>query len=195
MIRLFTALCKTLFENLSDEYIYLNAANNFCCHTEKCPNCGASIKLSYHSDYSRGLVSFEDGKAVDRRIRPKRFKCASCGTTHALLPDTLVPYSPYSLRFKLFVLLAYFQKDMTVEAVCQHFGIAISTIYRWKECLLSHKELLLGALLNLKEPALAFLHGLFDSACLSKSLHSFFNKHAFSFMQCAPAIATPIRPP
>jgi transposase-like protein len=195
MIRLFTDICKTLLENITDEGIFQDATNNFIHYTEKCPNCHTSMNLILYSDYVRNLVSFEDGKVIERRVKPKRFKCASCGKTHALLPDILIPYSPYSLRFKLSVLTAYFQRDTTVEAICQCFGIAVSTLYEWKKCLLSHKELHLGILINRKEPASSFLRGLLESTCLSEHLHHFFHRFAFSFMQRTPATASHNRPP
>jgi hypothetical protein len=153
-------------------------------YDEKCPRCGACGKLSSYGDYSRNLVSYKDGVTIESSVSPLRFECASCGTTHALLPDILIPYSPYSLRFKFSVLIAYFEKDSTVAAVCNRFGIAVSTLYSWKERLLEHKELLLGILASREESAIAFLRSLFGAACFSDHLRSFFHRHAFSFMQC-----------
>jgi len=195
MIRFFTKLCKRLLENINDEGIFKDATGSFTHYNEKCPSCNASMKLAPHGDYGRGLVSFEGEGVVERRIRPKRFKCGSCGSTHALLPDILIPYSPYSFRFQLCALIAYFKRDMTVVAICQYFGIAVSTLYKWKKLLISHKELFLGILGSQKEPALTFLHGLFESACLSFHLKNFFRQFAFSFMQATPLKAARNRPP
>ena len=186
MIRLFTALCKTILENYTDYDLFMTATDCFNYHGEKCPACGAFGKLAPYNSYARNLVSYEYGNIKDYRIRPVRYKCKICGVTHALLPDILIPHSPYSLRFKLIALVAYFERDGTVGAVCEHFGIAVSTLYEWKKRLLSHKELLLGVLLSNKKSAIAFIDGLLSSACLSARLCGFFQNHAFSFLQCPP---------
>jgi hypothetical protein len=107
----------------------------------------------------------------------------SCKTTHALLPDIIIPYSPYSLRFMLTVLVAYFERNTTVLDVCTYFGIAVSTLYEWKHRMLEHKDLLLGILASLKEPAHAFLSGFIDSFRLLDQLKDFFSRYGFSFMQ------------
>jgi transposase-like protein/ribosomal protein S27AE len=186
MIRFFATLCKSLSEKLSDVALFKEATDVFRHYDEKCPRCGASGKLSPYGSYFRGLVSYKDGMIVESRVSPLRFECASCGATHALLPDILIPYSPYSLRFKLTVLTAYFEKDMTVAKICECFRIAASTLYSWKERLNEHKELLLGMLESRKESAIAFLRNMSGAACLSKCLCDFFHRHAFSFMQCWP---------
>jgi transposase-like protein len=186
MIRLFTTLCKSLLENLTDWAIFKEATVLFRHYNEKCPRCGASQKLYPYGSYSRNLVSHKNGKTVESRVKPHRFKCASCGATHALLPDILIPYSPYSLRFKLAVLIAYFERDMTVEEICKLFSIAVSTLYSWKKRLLEHKDLLLSMLESQKQSAIAFLRSLSGAVCLSDHLRNFFNLHPFSFMQCSP---------
>jgi len=195
MIRLYTALCKSKLAQLSDESIFREATDSFRHYGEKCPCCGSVGKLSSYGGYPRNLVSYKDGVITESLVNPNRYKCASCGATHALLPDILVPYSPYSLRFKLTVLLAYFERETTVEAVCKCFCIAVSTLYAWKKCLLSHKELLLGVLASRKEPIHDFLRNIYESACLSDRLQGFFNQHAFSFLQNRSIAPTPSHPP
>ena len=175
--------------------IFKKVSDGLCLYNEKCPNCGAVGKLSPYGCYSRNLVSYKDGATVESRICPLRFKCASCDTTHALLPDVLIPYSPYSLSFKLTVLIAYFERNMTVTQICEHFAIAVSTLYSWKELLLEHKNLLLGMLASRKESGIAFLRSLFEAGSLSIHLRRFFHQHAFSFMQCQTATTTRSYPP
>jgi ribosomal protein S27AE len=195
MIRVFAKLCKTLLEKLTDVEIFKQAADGFDRYNESCPSCGAFGKLSPCGSYSRNVVSYEDGTVVDSRVSPHRFECASCGATHALLPDILIPNSSYSFRFKLFALIAYFDRDTTVSAVCERFGIAVSTLYSWKKLLLEHKELLLGIVASQKESAIAFIQSLFWSPKLSSRICGFFRRHAFSFMQRTPAAATRSPPP
>ena len=193
MIRLFTALCNAILQEFIDEQLFLKATHTFNHSKARCPRCGAPGKLSPHGDYSRFLISFEGGLVVVREIHPLRFECASCLSTHALLPDIIVPYSPYSLTFKLAVLLAYFERKTTVESICERFGIAISTLYKWKKNFLSHKKLLIGVLASQKTPALQFIHKLLTDT--SAILQLFFRKHAFSFLQGLPSTTTRSIPP
>jgi transposase-like protein len=195
MIRLFVALCKTLLENLTDGQIFQNATDGYIHHSKGCPCCGARGQLSPYGGYFRWLVSRRKRKNVEVRIWIRRFECKSCGATHALLPDILTPYSIYSLHFKLSVLIAYFERDGTVDEVCETFDIAVSTLYAWIERLASHKELMLGVLLSRKTPALDFIRDLIVSADLSDSLRRFFSKYGFSFMQNRSAPATQSIPP
>jgi transposase-like protein len=195
MIRLFTSLCKSLLDKLTDGQIYSESTGKFNCNDESCPKCGAPSTLSPYGGYVRSLVSRKNGETEYIFISPLRFKCSSCHSTHALLPDILTPYSPYSLRFKLTALSAYFERETTVVKICEQFGIAVSTIYEWKKRLLSHKELFLGLLVSDEEPAHSFLKNLFALAFLSNHLCSFFKKHAFSFMQRAPWQASRPQPP
>jgi transposase-like protein len=195
MIRVFTALCKSLLEQLTDVAIFKDATDGFCHYDESCPNCGAVGKLSPYGGYSRNLVSYEDGETVEECVNPRRFKCASCGVTHAVLPVVVVPYSPYSLRFKLAAVTAYFERNTTITAICKHFGIAVSTLYSWKELLNEHKELLLGMVESQKESAITFLQNLLETPRLSDRLRSFFRQYAFSFMQRTPATTTRSYPP
>jgi transposase-like protein len=198
MIRLFAALCKALNRELaeiSDEQLFQDATERFRHYGARCPVCGAAGKLSPYGSYSRGLTSHRAGRLIDSHIEPRRFECKSCGSTHALLPDVLTPYSPYSLRFKLLVLAAYFERATTVAKICEGFGIAVSTLYEWKKRLISHKDLLLGVLISRKTSALAFLSGLIGAADLSRILCRFFNKYGFSFMQRGRRAATQYVPP
>jgi transposase-like protein len=196
MIRLFTELCKAYFEKLLSEWqIFQEATDGFSHYGESCPKCGAVGNLSDHGGYGRGLTSYEDGRIVDMPVWVLRFKCASCKATHALLPDIIVPYSPYSLLFMLAALIAYYEHDTSVEEVCSRFGIAVSTIYRWKERISDHKDLMLGVLISRKRRAHSYILWLLGSGHLSGILRQFFRKYGFSFMQNRSSKATRSRPP
>ena len=184
-----------MFEILTDEAIFLEAKGGYRRSGEACPCCGAVGKLTEYGEYSRGLTYLQAGKVADSRVSPLRFECKSCGSTHALLPDIVIPYGRYSLGFVLTVLIAYFERASTVERICENFGIAISTIYEWKKRVLSHKDLMLGLLISRKMPALAFLRGLLGSDGMSDFLRRFFRKYGFSFMQRRSPSASRSRPP
>jgi len=79
--------------------------------------------------------------------------------------------------------------------LCSQFGIAVSTLYVWKHRLLEHKELALGALVNLKKATLDFLRGFFETGNQSNFLSDFFHRHGFSFMQSSARKTARSRPP
>ena len=161
----------------------------------KCPRCGAVRKLSPYGGYFRYLISFEEEDVVECRIWVLRFEHDSCESTHALLPDILIPYSSYSIRFKLTVLTDYFKRETTVKVMCERFRIAVSTLYAWKDCLLKHKELLLGLLMSQKTSATAFLSSLFDFEYPSDRFECFFQRYDFSFLQNRSMPAAHYHPP
>ena len=195
MIRLFTALCKAFLRELNDEQLFHEATDEYIHHGKGCPRCGAVGKLTQIKGYPRSLTCCAGGKPVDSKVKIKRFLCGSCKGTHALLPDTLVPYSIYSLQFKLEAIIAYGERNATVVKICEAFDIAVSTLYEWKKLMEEHKDLMLGVLISQKSPNPGFLQGLLGSSQLSATLGSFFSKHGFSFMQGVRAKATRSVPP
>ena len=195
MIRLIAAICKTFLESLTDVQIFQDASDGYVHHGKHCPLCGAIGKLEPYGGYFRWLVYRWKRKTVSRRVRIRRFKCGSCDSTHALLPDILTPYSPYSLHFKLTVLIAYFERGCTVAEICKEYCIAVSTLYEWLKLLASHRELMVGVLISRGTPALGFLRSLMGSDDLSGALSRFSRKFGFSFLQRKPAAATLSNPP
>ena len=190
MITYFTNICKQIYEKIkkigeknNEEQKYQETADRFRHHGEGCAKCGAVGKLKAYGWYMRWMVYHEGGKNKEAQIKIQRYKCESCGGTHALLPDILVPYSAYTLTFKLTVIHAYYKREKTVAKICEQFGIAISTLYAWKKLLLEHKELLMGVLESKKTDALAFIREFLSSESVAESLRGFFLKYGFSFLQ------------
>lgn len=83
-------------------------------------------------------------------VTVQRYRCSSCVHTHALLPNPLVPYSAYSLRFILLVLRDCFLQSAYVQEICERAEISVSTLYRRKVLFLAHKALWLGIPEDLK---------------------------------------------
>ncbi|WP_279233234.1 DUF6431 domain-containing protein [Desulfallas thermosapovorans] len=108
--------------------------------------------------------------------------CSSCGHTHAILPEIIIPYSSYSLIFILTVLRDYYLFHMTVQALCNKYMIATSTLYAWKRLFQIHKKLWLGILEDAATSSLTFLSTL-PTANTSDDLAAFFQSHAQSFLQ------------
>lgn len=117
--------------HFSDLQLFDMAVAGFKPSSCRCPKCGAVGRFSQIRPYRRFMISVEHGRRSDTELIVPRFKCGSCGGTHALLPDSLIPFGSYSLRFVLTVLLAYLNRSGTVADLCECWGIAISTLYGW----------------------------------------------------------------
>ena len=120
---------------LFDEYMV-----SFRPETETCPNCKARGRCRVFAYYKRYLIDFVDGRPVVAQIRVLRVFCESCETTHAVLFDPIIPYEQHSLLFILRVLAEHFLHRMTVEKLCEVFGICFSTFHRWKRLFEEHRR-------------------------------------------------------
>jgi glutaredoxin len=100
-----------------------------------CPHCKATGSLSAHATYKRNYISV-DGVDVGRGIaetviKITRLKCPSCKKTHAALPLTVVPYSPFSVSFIAHLLIDHDRRRFpSIEKLCEHYRIAVNTFYR-----------------------------------------------------------------
>lgn len=71
-------------------------------HQLKC-TCGHSACLSVHGYYHR-TVRTSKGSF---RLRICRVICSECGRTHAILPESIVPYDQISLEDQRVIVIAY----------------------------------------------------------------------------------------
>ncbi|WP_423774055.1 DUF6431 domain-containing protein [Anaerotruncus colihominis] len=83
------------------------------------PICSSRENWAPHAEYQRSLIDFW-GVAY-AAITVKRVRCSSCGHTHAVLPDFIIPCITCSLLFILQVLAAYFLGSRTVDEMCGRF--------------------------------------------------------------------------
>jgi len=183
MIRVFELLCKLKFINLSAKDLFLQSMAEFHPHEYKCPFCSAEHPdWKKHAVYERYLISFENGRTVSCQITIVRYRCSSCGHTHAILPELIIPYQSYSLLFILAVMRDYFISSLTVEDICAKYDISVSTLYSWKGLFLRHKKIWLGLLDDVCTSSLQFLDSLFIGSLLH-TLKEFFLTAGVSFLQ------------
>ena len=83
-----------------------------------CPFCGAKGTCKKRGSYERSLVTFSNGTAEVIRLKIPRVQC-SCGKSHALLPDFIVPYLSYSLPMILLILSDCFKRRLTIRGICE----------------------------------------------------------------------------
>jgi len=180
MIRFFYAFYKSKFMNISDLSLFHQAIEAFHVDQAVCPNCHTKYSCTKFTSYSRNLITYEKKASVCHNISIPRVMCSSCGHTHAILPDVLIPYSSYSLRFILIVLRRYFLRSTSIAELCEAFNISVSTLYAWIQLFHSQKELWLGFLKDAEVSSSDFIKSFFSGYF---STESFFRTFQFSFMQ------------
>jgi len=147
MIQLFSRIINTLAQKETEQSQQYKAAyeENILpaflreLSTAACPpkevrkKCGAVGGMSYHAKYKRAVIRdvINDEIKEYTDIEIGRVICFRCKTTHALLLWFIPPYSRHTLRFIFTVLLTYYQKTLTVEALCAKYDITHPTLYAW----------------------------------------------------------------
>jgi len=190
MIRLFSQLCKFFkqisFENEITAFDkYVGSVN---IETLVCPFCGAKHALSPFASYKRHLVTYNNNNntAQDNMIIISRYICLSCKRTHALLPSVIVPYMSFSFKFTVFLIHDYLvHKYHSIESMCEHFGIAISTFYRILKKFKEHKQLWLGLLEDKLISNLSFVQHILSSNFdeIEDFMIQFLKRNGSSFFQ------------
>lgn len=71
----------------------------------ECPNCHSSALIKYGS-YTRNVIYISDDnlKIESCILKVQRVKCKSCGKTHALLPQGIIPYKQFSSNLVTYLL-------------------------------------------------------------------------------------------
>lgn len=184
MIRLFIDVCKSyhLFKHLNEVSLYREMHENSLKNLPVCPFCGApSSKFHLNGKYSRDFITYENNHPLIQKLQISCVECNSCGHSHALLPDIIIPYSSFSLKFILSVVYAKItNRFSSLDCLCSHFQISISTFYRFFKCFISD-FFLLRTLISHISSIMDFEKLSFYQ--LTSLLHSFFTTYGHSFLQ------------
>ncbi|MDW2799651.1 DUF6431 domain-containing protein [Clostridium boliviensis] len=97
MITVFTDFCNPISQDFYDKTIAKVQFHQLTC------TCGHSGGLTIHGYYYRSIKSEESVI----RLHICRVKCSYCGTTHALLLSSIVPYSQTSLFDQVRIISCY----------------------------------------------------------------------------------------
>ena len=178
MIRLFSVLCKLNHLKFSDRKWFEGAVSAPLSPGQSCPCCSARGCLRPFGHYDRYLVEWDGQGQISTTVTVPRYRCGSCGHTHAVLPSCIIPCKSYSLRFVLIVLRSYYVRSCSVEKICGHYGITISMFYRWLHLFQQQKELWLGILENMSARAVSFIDSM-DGVLL----RDFFRAFRFSYLE------------
>ena len=98
--------------------------------------------------YERDLIYYHSGKRVCSKIRVTRVRIKGnlSRHTHAILPDILVPYSSYSIRFILSVICLYHNRNCSSSTFTSGLYLSRSTINTWIRLYEDHFSELLAIL-------------------------------------------------
>lgn len=183
MIRLNALDCKLKNTILSVRSLFRQSLKQSPLFLLVCPYCGAKGTCKKRGSYERSLVTFPDGKPQVVRLRIPRVQC-TCGKSHALLPDFIVPYLSYSLPTILHILSDYFRRRLTIRGICEKYLVSPPLIYRFKKRFLLHKKHWLGVLRDMELSSLSFMDALlaspytpFHDAFLRLTTYSFLQSH------------------
>lgn len=149
---------------------------------EVCPCCGCRGNCKVHAYYYRYILDFRNGKPCCARIWVMRVIC-SCGHTHAILPDFIIPYRQHSLKFLVQILFAFYVRRKSVSQICSRFDLDPAFLYRLKKLYEEHKQLWLGGVDASRITHLEFLRSLCLRPDISDFLHGFYQRTSFSFLQ------------
>lgn len=182
MIRKNLIDCKLIEVKKSGKVLLEEYMVSFCPGIETCPYCGAKGDCQIFAYYYRYLIDFVNGHPVTSRLRILRVIC-SCGATHAILFDPIIPYEQHSLFFILRVLAEHFLRTKSVDRICEVYEISISTFHRWKKLYELHRREWQGTLASVET-------SLRDSILMLIRIQphydfaiSFFKQTAMSFLQ------------
>lgn len=114
---------------------------------ETCPCCNRKGDCRIHAYYDRYLIDYFDETVEENVVRVLRLIC-SCGATHAVLPDPIIPYSTFSLFFILQVLKDRFCHFMTIDNICQKYGISPTAYYRFLKLFERHRRYYFGEMVS-----------------------------------------------
>lgn len=150
---------------------------------ETCPICGSSGNCRIHAYYGRHITDFISGRPAKSDICVLRVCCGSCGHSHAILPDIIIPYSGYSLFFLLRLLAEYFSGLFPVEELCERFRVSRNQLYQWISLWRIHKQEWLGVLADLEVSDWSFLKDLLSYNSYSSFSMGYAIQCDKSFMQ------------
>lgn len=130
-------------DNLITQESYDRMVNDLPIHQLTCPYCHFSGSMIRYGTYTRQVKSTDQ----KLRLRIQRVRC-SCGHTHAILSQQLIPYSQHSLSDVFAIILESLKKHPCYDSILDRTPcidrrniLAILRLFCrfWKERLLSEQ--------------------------------------------------------
>jgi Domain of unknown function (DUF6431) len=159
---------------------YKNYLEKLNIKTLVCPKCKAKGDFHKHAYYDRNIIVLEGNEIIEDKLRILRLICLSCKTTHALLPDVIIPYHIYSLSIIFQALKDKFNLK-NVKTICERFNISFQLLYFWIKRFNLHKPLCEQVIGIVPLSERLILNHINDS--MSNFLFKYFKEHLLFFMQ------------
>lgn len=185
MIRKNLINCKLIREKRFGKTIFDEYMGHLQPGTESCPYCGSKGDLHVHAYYNRTLIEFFDGHPVKISICVCRLACDQCDphSTHAILPDPIIPYCRHSLFFILRALAEHALHLRSIEKTCEIFKISLRTFYRWQKLFNEHRAEWQGLLASMESSLKTAILELVRKDPFSTFAAGFFRQTGISFLQ------------
>lgn len=120
MVYDFHQTCKTYEKNVYNREYF---------KTTPCPACPAIGRFKMHGSYWRNAIYFENQEIICKRMEIKRIRCASCRTTHAVLPGDIIPYKTLSLFVFIFILALFYIRKIPVLKIMKVWDFSFQFLY------------------------------------------------------------------
>ena len=194
MIRVNAKLGKIISCKISDIDLFNASLSLVDLSEEICsnPKCHAKGCCRMHASYTRDIISFYHGKRQESQVVIPRVYCESCGKTHALIPEQLIPYGSYSIRFILAIIYVYSQKKYTIEKLCERYSISVSTLYTWLKLFKDHFNSWFSVMEQIISVSTLAIQKIYSYENFPSS---FFKRFNFSFLQLRKATPPNLSPP
>ena len=185
MIRKNLINCKLIREKRSGKSIFQGCMDHLRPGSEVCPLCGCRGEMRVHAYYDRSLIEFIDGRPVKVSLCVCRLICRQCKrpSTHAVLPDPVIPYCRHSLFFILRVLAEHALRLRSTERICEVFDISLKTFFRWQKLFEEHRGDWQGLLTSMETDLKAAILELVRTDPFSSFAASFFRLTGLSLLQ------------
>lgn len=159
--------CKYNQDFYDEEFMHLNFS------VIKCPKCGAVGFFHYFGHYARHL--FNNGSEY---IYITRIQCEKCHSTHALLPDLMIPYRYFSAPFMLKLFTFLLVDKISISKIAKILKLSIATLGK----LIKHFK-------DLHEERLLIINPELMHPLDQQFLGHYFRMFSFLFMQSSPRIS------
>jgi hypothetical protein len=91
-----------------------------------CPKCGARHSLTRHCTYDRN-VCYIEGISIaisEKKLTILRLLCTSCNSTHAILPNDIIPYKTFTESTINYILHRYFVFEEPISNVSKELNLS-----------------------------------------------------------------------
>jgi ribosomal protein S27AE len=95
-----------------------------------CPKCGSKHFLVRHCTYPRNIC-YLDGLSItilEGRFTVQRLLCTSCSSTHAILPNDIIPYKTFTESTINYILNQYFGFEKSISSISKNLNMSYQFI-------------------------------------------------------------------